>query len=218
MGESPKGHLKTMNPIGLVFVFFISFSSLCQANPEPQHAGDNQIEMDKRFSMNFLDTLGPQKRFSMNFHDTVSPHKRFSMNYRDMLGPLNKRFSMNYFDTIGHKEHRPRKRFSMNFMDVIGDSRNRYFAGKPGRNSGSSNTDMSNKRSDEKDARARAQSLLNNLDAMANFLLDRYTFESVCQKKDFRELFELRAFLTNALGHDLSIHCNDPTLSSEASD
>merc|ERR1712029_973166 len=203
MGESPKGHLKTMNPIGLIFVFFLSFSSLCQADPEPQHAGDNQIEMDKRFSMNFLDTLGPQKRFSMNFHDTVSPLKRFSMNY---------------FDTIGHKEHRPRKRFSMNFMDVIGDSRNRYFAGKPGRNSGSSNTDMINKRSDEKDARARAQSLLNNLDAMANFLLDRYTFESVCQKKDFRELFELRAFLTNALGHELSIHCNDPTLSSEASD
>ena len=152
-----------MNPFGLIFVFFLSSSSLCQvslilkpffkahfrnpiffkADPEPQHAGDNQIEMDKRFSMNFLDTLGPQKRFSMNFHDTVTPHKRFSMNYRDMLGPLNKRFSMNfldtvgrgrphkrfsmnYFDTIGHKEHRPRKRFSMNFMDVIGDSRNRY--------------------------------------------------------------------------------------------
>merc|ERR1712004_162338 len=188
MGESPKGHLKTMNPFGLIFVFFLSSSSLCQADPEPQHAGDNQIEMDKRFSMNYLDMLGPlNKRFSMNFLDTVG------------RGRPHKRFSMNYFDTIGHKEHRPRKRFSMNFMDVIGDSRNRFFAGKPGRNSGS-NTDMSNKRSDEKDARARAQSLLDNLDVMANFLLDRYTFESVCQKKDFRELFELRAFLTNALG------------------
>ena len=229
MPGKPSIGIHSKNSIFEILIYFF------KADPEPQHAGDNQIEMDKRFSMNFLDTLGPQKRFSMNFHDTVSPHKRFSMNYRDMLGPLNKRFSMNfldtvghgrphkrfsmnYFDTIGHKEHRPRKRFSMNFMDVIGDSRNRYFAGKPGRNSGSSNTDMSNKRSDEKDARARAQSLLNNLDAMANFLLDRYTFESVCQKKDFRELFELRAFLTNALGHELSIHCNDPTLSSEASD
>ena len=77
---------------------------------------------------------------------------------------------------------------------------------------------MSNKRSDEKDARARAQSLLDNLDVMANFLLDRYTLESVCQKKDFRELFELRAFLTNALGHELGVRCNDSTLSSEASD
>ena len=31
--ESPKGHLKTMNPIGLIFVFFLSFSSLCQVSP-----------------------------------------------------------------------------------------------------------------------------------------------------------------------------------------
>merc|ERR1711894_571439 len=185
MGESPKGHLKTMNPFGLIFVFFLSSSSLCQADPEPQHAGDNQIEMDKRFSMNFHDTVTPHKRFSMNYRDMLGPlNKRFSMNFLDTVGRgrPHKRFSMNYFDTIGHKEPRPRKRFSMNFMDVIGDSRNRFFAGKPGRNSGS-NTDMSNKRSDEKDARARAQSLLDNLDVMANFLLDRYTLESVCQKK-----------------------------------
>ena len=152
-----------MNP--LIFVFCLSLSSLCQVRKpfsnhfwtlkkgrefcfkasEPQYAGDNQIEMDKRFSMNFLDTLGPQKRFSMNFHDMVSPPKRFSMNYRDMIrGPLNKRFSMNFLDTVGrphkrfsmnyfdtveepgYKEQKlPRKRFSMNFMDVIGDSRRR---------------------------------------------------------------------------------------------
>ena len=89
--------------------------------------------------------------------------------------------------------------------------------GNPGRNSGAagSNTDMSNKRSDEKDARARAQALLKNLDVMANFLLDRYTFESVCAKKDFRDLFELRAILTKALGQELSIHCRDHV---EASD
>ena len=31
--ESPKGHLKTMNPLGLIFVFFLSFSSLCQVSP-----------------------------------------------------------------------------------------------------------------------------------------------------------------------------------------
>ena len=59
---------------------------------------------------------------------------------------------------------------------------------------------MSSKRSDEKAARANAQNLLDNVDVMANFLLDRYSLDSLCLKKDFRELFELRAMLKNALG------------------
>ena len=67
---------------------------------------------------------------------------------------------------------------------------------------------MSSKRSDEKAARAKAQNLLDNVDVMANFLLNRYTVDSLCQKKDFRELFELRAILKNALGEDSTLYCS----------
>ena len=66
---------------------------------------------------------------------------------------------------------------------------------------------MSSKRSDEKAARAKAQNLLDNVDVMATFLLDRYSVDSLCQKKDFRDLFELRAILKNALGEETPIYC-----------
>ena len=67
----------------------------------------------------------------MNYRDMIRGplNKRFSMNFLDTVGRPHKRFSMNYFDTVeepGYKEQKlPRKRFSMNFMDVIGDSRRR---------------------------------------------------------------------------------------------
>ena len=48
-----------------------------------------------------------QKRFSMNYLDTLknSKQKRFSMNFLDSLDqqPRRKRFTMNFMDTLGQK-------------------------------------------------------------------------------------------------------------------
>merc|ERR1712001_674578 len=65
-----------------------------------------------------------EKRFSMNFLDTVdSPAKKI---YLDLLEhPLSKRFSMNFLDTLDKPK---RKRFTMNFMDTLGAEQRGYLA------------------------------------------------------------------------------------------
>jgi len=177
--------------------------------------------MSKRFSMNFMDTLSNpskrfsmnhldlvevpsviSKRFSMNFLDTLPsatrtpPTKRFSMNFLDTMDKrdMNKRFSMNYLDTI-----KPTKRFSMNFMDTMGSAK--ALASKKVLSPAIGSADMSNKRSDDRLVRAKTEAMVENIDMMTMFILENYGLEALCSRKDWRNLVNVRAFLSALLEH-----------------
>ena len=114
---------------------------------------NNHEGLAKRFSMNYMDTVGngKDKRFyrflprnffnpsdlkrsgkyyleESNFLKTKlpTPIKRFSMNFLDTLdNPQQKRFSMNYLDSLNNPQQ---KRFSMNYMDTLKNSKQKKFS------------------------------------------------------------------------------------------
>ena len=114
---------------------------------------NNHEGLAKRFSMNYMDTVGngKDKRFyrflprnffnpsdwkrsgkyyleESNFLKTKlpTPIKRFSMNFLDTLdNPEQKRFSMNYLDSLNNPQQ---KRFSMNYMDTLKNSKQKKFS------------------------------------------------------------------------------------------
>ena len=114
---------------------------------------NNHEGLAKRFSMNYMDTVGngKDKRFyrflPRNFFNPSdlkrsgkyyleesdflktklpTPIKRFSMNFLDTLdNPQQKRFSMNYLDSLNNPQQ---KRFSMNYMDTLKNSKQKKFS------------------------------------------------------------------------------------------
>ena len=118
-----------------------------------QEVVNNHEGLAKRFSMNYMDTVGngKDKRFyrflprnffnpsdfkrsgkyyleESNFLKTKlpTPIKRFSMNFLDTLdNPQQKRFSMNYLDSLNNPQQ---KRFSMNYMDTLKNSKQKKFS------------------------------------------------------------------------------------------
>merc|ERR1711935_302261 len=107
-----------------------------------QEVVNNHEGLAKRFSMNYMDTVGNgkglDKRYPSNFFNPSdlkrsgkyyleesnflktklpTPIKRFSMNFLDTLdNPQQKRFSMNYLDSLNNPQQ---KRFSMNYLDSL---------------------------------------------------------------------------------------------------
>jgi len=160
----------------------------------------------KRFSMNFLDTLDnpQQKRFSMNYLDSLNnpQQKRFSMNYMDTLkNSKQKRFSMNFLDSLDHQQPR-RKRFTMNFMDTLGQKGllSKHRSSLSGHHRREENGDVSSKRSDDVVAKTKAKTVVENLDIMINYMLERYGLRVVCQSKEWHDLVDVRALLSGMVG------------------
>ena len=141
--------------------------------------------------MNAADTFTGKKRFSMNFEDTLQqkPKKRFSMNFLDTLtypdppggggGSKRKKYILDAMMTLPP----PVKRFTMNYMDTIG---------RPNLEESGNG-----KRSDDRLAKAKAKQVLFNIDIMVAYMLERNGLDYVCQKKEWRDLMEVRSFLSS---------------------
>lgn len=187
-----------MNFVGtVVFGLVLCFSSVNTA----EEVWNDHEQMAKRFSMNYLDTM--DKRFSMNFLDTVdSPatSKRSEKSYLEhVLGPpMVKKFSMNFLDTLDTSKH---KRFTMNFRDTLGPKGylTKHHRSHHRRND---NGDVSSKRSDDFLAKSKAKTVVENLDLMINFMLERYGLKAVCQSQEWLDLIDVRSLLNGVVGHD----------------
>merc|ERR1712008_373618 len=190
-----------------------------------QEVVNNHEGLAKRFSMNYMDTMGSgkglDKRFSRNFFNPSdlkrsgkyyleesnflktklpTPIKRFSMNYLDSLNnPQQKRFSMNYMDTLKNSKQ---KRFSMNFMDTLGQKGllSKHRSSLSGHHRREENGDVSSKRSDDVVAKTKAKTVVENLDIMINYMLERYGLRVVCQSKEWHDLVDVRALLSGMVG------------------
>merc|ERR1712172_78852 len=209
-----------------------------------QEVVNNHEGLAKRFSMNYMDTVGngkdkrfyrflprnffnpsdlkrsekyyleesnflktklptPIKRFSMNFLDTLDnpQQKRFSMNYMDTLkNSKQKRFSMNFLDSLDQQPRR--KRFTMNFMDTLGQKGllSKHRSSLSGHHRHEENGDVGSKRSDNVVAKTRAKTVVENLDIMINYMLERYGLRVVCQSKEWHDLVDVRALLSGMVG------------------
>jgi len=187
------------------FVFLLYFATL---NSAQEVVNGRNEELAKRFSMNYLDTM--EKRFSMNFLDTIdAPAKKI---YLDLLEhPLSKRFSMNFLDTLDKPK---RKRFTMNFMDTLGAEQRGYLAKhQSSHHRREENGDVSNKRSDDRIAKDKAKSIVENIDMMINYMLERYGLRLICQNKEWRDLLNVRSLLSGMVarsGKSPTVACIDP--------
>jgi len=192
----------------VVFGLVLCFSSV---NTAEEVLNDHE-QLAKRFSMNYLDTA---KRFSMNYLDTMD--KRFSMNFLDtvhspaapkrsdksylvhVLGPpMTKKFSMNFLDTLDKPKN---KRFTMNFMDTLGQRSLKGFKQHRSHHRREDNGDVSSKRSDDVIAKAKAKTVVENLDLMINFMLERYGLKAVCQSQEWHDLVDVRYILGGMVGN-----------------
>jgi len=178
----------------VVFGLVLCFSSVNTA----QEVLNDHEQLAKRFSMNYLDTM--DKRFSMNFLDTVnSPAKKSGKSYLEhVLGPpMDKKFSMNFLDTLGTPKG---KRFTMNFMDTLGQ---RGYLAKHHRSHHrrEDNGDVSSKRSDDVIAKAKTKTVVENLDLMINYMLERYGLKAVCQSQEWHDLVDVRSLLGGVVGN-----------------
>merc|ERR1740129_1046490 len=190
-----------------------------------QEVVNNHEGLAKRFSMNYMDTVGngKDKRFyrflPRNFFDTLDnpQQKRFSMNYLDSLNnPQKKRFSMNYMDTLKNSKQKKfsmnfldsldqqprRKRFTMNFMDTLGQKGllSKHRSSLSGHHRHEENGDVGSKRSDNVVAKTQAKTVVENLDIMINYMLERYGLRVVCQSKEWHDLVDVRALLSGMVG------------------
>merc|ERR1712051_191065 len=189
-----------------------------------QEVVNNHEGLAKRFSMNYMDTVGngKDKRFyrflprnffnpsdlkrsgkyyleESNFLKTKlpTPIKRFSMNFLDTLdNPQQKRFSMNYLDSLDQQPRR--KRFTMNFMDTLGQKGllSKHQSSLSGHHRHEENGDVGSKRSDDVVAKTKAKTVVENLDIMINYMLERYGLRVVCQSKEWHDLVDVRALLS----------------------
>merc|ERR1712083_189358 len=144
--------------------------------------------MEKRFSMNFLDTL----------NSPAAPKRSDRFYSEHILGPPKaKKFSMNFLDTLDKSKH---KRFTMNFMDTLGQ---RGFLTKHHRihHNREDNGDVSSKRSDDLIAKAKAKTVVENLDLMINFMLERYGIKAVCKSQEWHDLVDVRSLLGGMVGN-----------------
>merc|ERR1712051_672976 len=190
-----------------------------------QEVVNNHEGLAKRFSMNYMDTVGngkdkrfyrflprnfldtldnpQQKRFSMNYLDSLNnpPQKRFSMNYMDTLkNSKQKKFSMNFLDSLDQQPRR--KRFTMNFMDTLGQKGllSKHQSSLSGHHRHEENGDVGSKRSDDVVAKTKAKTVVENLDIMINYMLERYGLRVVCQSKEWHDLVDVRALLSGMVG------------------
>merc|ERR1712051_333451 len=193
-----------------------------------QEVVNNHEGLAKRFSMNYMDTVGngKDKRFyrflprnffnpsdfkrsgkyyleESNFLKTKlpTPIKRFSMNFLDTLdNPEQKRFSMNYMDSLDQQPRR--KRFTMNFMDTLGQKGllSKHQSSLSGHHHREENGDVGSKRSDDVVAKTKAKTVVENLDIMINYMLERYGLRVVCQSKEWHDLVDVRALLSGMVG------------------
>merc|ERR1712051_504810 len=193
-----------------------------------QEVVNNHEGLAKRFSMNYMDTVGngKDKRFyrflprnffnpsdfkrsgkyyleESNFLKTKlpTPIKRFSMNFLDTLdNPEQKRFSMNFLDSLDQQPRR--KRFTMNFMDTLGQKGllSKHRSSLSGHHRREENGDVGSKRSDNVVAKSQAKTVVENLDIMINYMLERYGLRVVCQSKEWYDLSDVRALLSGMVG------------------
>merc|ERR1712051_488707 len=193
-----------------------------------QEVVNNHEGLAKRFSMNYMDTVGngKDKRFyrflprnffnpsdfkrsgkyyleESNFLKTKlpTPIKRFSMNFLDTLdNPEQKRFSMNYMDSLDQQPRR--KRFTMNFMDTLGQKGllSKHRSSLSGHHRREENGDVGSKRSDDVVAKTKAKTVVENLDIMINYMIERYGLRVVCQSKEWHDLVDVRALLSGMVG------------------
>merc|ERR1739838_703432 len=157
-----------------------------------QEVVNNHEGLAKRFSMNYMDTVGngKDKRFyrflPRNFFNPSdlkrsgkyyleesdflktklpTPIKRFSMNFLDTLdNPKQKKFSMNFLDSLDQQPRR--KRFTMNFMDTLGQKGllSKHRSRLSGHHRREENGDVGSKRSDNVVAKTQAKTVVENLD------------------------------------------------------
>merc|ERR1712051_83362 len=193
-----------------------------------QEVVNNHEGLAKRFSMNYMDTVGngKDKRFyrflprnffnpsdfkrsvkyyleESNFLKTKlpTPIKRFSMNFLDTLkNPKQKKFSMNFLDSLDQQPRR--KRFTMNFMDTLGQKGllSKHRSSLSGHHRHEENGDVGSKRSDDVAAKTKAKTVVENLDIMINYMLERYGLRVVCQSKEWHDLVDVRALLSGMVG------------------
>merc|ERR1712051_53806 len=193
-----------------------------------QEVVNNHEGLAKRFSMNYMDTVGngKDKRFyrflprnffnpsdfkrsgkyyleESNFLKTKlpTPIKRFSMNYMDTLkNSKQKKFSMNFLDSLDQQPRR--KRFTMNFMDTLGQKGllSKHRSSLSGHHRREENGDVGSKRSDNVVAKSQAKTVVENLDIMINYMLERYGLRVVCQSKEWYDLSDVRALLSGMVG------------------
>merc|ERR1712051_731340 len=193
-----------------------------------QEVVNNHEGLAKRFSMNYMDTVGngKDKRFyrflprnffnpsdfkrsgkyyleESNFLKTKlpTPIKRFSMNFLDTLdNPEQKKFSMNFLDSLDQQPRR--KRFTMNFMDTLGQKGllSKHRSSLSGHHRREENGDVGSKRSDNVVAKTQAKTVVENLDIMINYMLERYGLRAVCQSKEWYDLSDVRALLSGMVG------------------
>merc|ERR1712086_1201335 len=191
-----------------------------------QEVVNNHEGLAKRFSMNYMDTVengkGIDKRYPRNFFNPSdlkrsgkyyleesnflktklpTPIKRFSMNFLDTLdNPQQKRFSMNFLDSLDQQPRR--KRFTMNFMDTLGQKGllSKHRSSLSGHHRREENGDVSSKRSDDVVAKTKAKTVVENLDIMINYMLERYGLKVVCQSKEWHDLVDVRALLSGMVG------------------
>merc|ERR1711971_194132 len=193
-----------------------------------QEVVNNHEGLAKRFSMNYMDTVGngKDKRFyrflPRNFFNPSdlkrsgkyyleesdflktklpTPFKRFSMNFMDTLkNSKQKKFSMNFLDSLDQQPRR--KRSTMNFMDTLGQKGllSKHRSSLSGHHRHEENGDVGSKRSDNVVAKTQAKTVVENLDIMINYMLERYGLRVVCQSKEWHDLVDVRALLSGMVG------------------
>lgn len=60
-------------------------------------------------------------------------------------------------------------------------------------------SDVSNKRSDDMLAIVKAETVIQNIDMMVDYLLGAYGLEFVCEQEEWRDLLEVRSLLSSFL-------------------